>query len=264
MKTTFLTTGGFAIRYHDRGQGVPLLFLHGYLESLNVWTDFTGAFPEEFRVILMDLPGHGQSDCPGPVATMEIMAEAVVRLLDHLGIERCFVTGHSMGGYVALALLERYPGRLRGLCLFHSHPKADTPAVVEKRLREIGIVEQGRSRLLIRQNIPNLFAEDHLQLFRREVRYVQRLAKKTPDAGILAAIRGLMARPDRSALLAHAQIPCLQIIGTKDKYIPYEEVALKTELPPDSERLILEHTGHMGFFEEKARAYDGMIRFLRK
>jgi len=264
MKTCFFSEGGYTVRYRDRGKGFPLLLLHGYLESLDIWTDFIRAFPEAYRVISMDLPGHGQSVCPGKIVTMEEMAGSAVGLLDHLEVEKCFVVGHSMGGYAALAMLENHPGRLLGLSLFHSHPRADTAAVIEKRTREIGIVDQGRSYLLIRQNIPNMFAEDNLRLFRRELLYTERIARQTPDVGITAAIRGLMARPDRSRVLAGATVPCLQIIGKKDKYIPFEEVSIKIELPAGSERLILEHTGHMGFFEEKARAFRGILDFLRK
>jgi pimeloyl-ACP methyl ester carboxylesterase len=243
---------------------MPLLFLHGYLESLNIWSDFTRAFAGSYRVISMDLPGHGQTGVPGTVSTMDEMAEAAIRLLDELGIARCFVIGHSMGGYATLALLERHPGRLNGFCLFHSHAQADTSAVIEKRSREIRIVEEGHSQLLAQQNVPNMFAEDNLPLFQKELRYTQRIVRKTPDAGIIAAIRGMMTRSDRSAILANAPLPCLHIIGKKDKYIPFEEVALKTILPAGSERLILEHTGHMGFFEEKARAYEGILKFLKK
>ncbi|MFH0761568.1 MAG: alpha/beta hydrolase [Bacteroidota bacterium] len=264
MKTGFVTSGRYPVRYRDQGSGMPLLFLHGYLESLNIWSDFTRAFAGSFRVISMDLPGHGQSGVPGTVSTMDEMAGAAVRLLDKLGVGICFVIGHSMGGYATLAMLERHPGRLNGFCLFHSHARADTSVVIEKRSREIRIVEEGHSLLLAQQNVPNMFAEDNLPLFQKELRYTQRIVRKTPDAGIIAAIRGMMTRPDRSAILANATVPCLHIIGKKDKYIPFEEVALNTILPAGSERLILEHTGHMGFFEEKARAYAEMLRFLKK
>jgi pimeloyl-ACP methyl ester carboxylesterase len=264
MKTGFVTSGPYPVRYREEGAGMPLLFLHGYLESLNIWSDFTRAFAGPFRVISMDLPGHGQTGVPGTVSTMNEMADAAVSLLDQLDIQQCFVIGHSMGGYATLAMLEKHPGRLNGFCLFHSHALADTSAVIEKRTREIRIVEEGHSRLLVRQNIPNMFAEDNLPLFQKELRYTQRIARKTPDAGILAAIRGLMTRPDRSAILANAPVPCLHIIGKKDKYIPFEEIALSTVLPAGSERLVLEHTGHMGFFEEKARAYEEMLKFLKK
>jgi pimeloyl-ACP methyl ester carboxylesterase len=162
-----------------------------------------------------------------------------------------------------LALLEQQPDRLMGLSLFHSHTRADTPAVIEKRQREIRVVEQGHKHLLVTQNIPNMFSSETLPLFRQELRFLQRIARNTPDEGITAAIRGMMARPDRTSVLENASVPCLQIIGRHDNYIPFQEVALELKLPSGSERLILEHSGHVGFLEEKARAFTGILKFLR-
>lgn len=264
MGTGIILSEGYPVQYCDQGQGPALVFLHGYLESLNIWSHFIKGFPAGFRIIAIDLPGHGQSGVPGPVSTMDEMARAVVSILDHLGIEKSFVVGHSMGGYAALALLEHHSERLSGLSLFHSHALADSAAVVEKRNREIGIVEQGHSNLLVQQNIPNMFAEETLDSFTEELHFTQRIARQTTDAGIIAAIRGLMTRPDRSAVLASARVPCLQIIGKKDKYIAFEEVSMRTVLPAGSERLILEHSGHMGFFEEKELALQGILTFLQR
>jgi pimeloyl-ACP methyl ester carboxylesterase len=263
MKTGFASSGKFPIRYKIKGSGFPLVFLHGYLESADIWTQFASAFPSGYKIIAIDLPGHGRSGIPGGVASMDEMASAVVRVMDELGITKGFVLGHSMGGYTALAMLEHYPERLSGICLFHSHTLADSQTVIEKRNREIRIVEQGHSNLLVQQNIPNMFAEENLPLFNRELRYTQRIARKTPDEGIIAAIRGLMERPDRSDVLANAMVPCLQIAGRKDKYIPFEEVSMTTRLPACSERLVLDHSGHMGFMEEKAKVFAGILDFLR-
>ena len=265
MKTYLLKNGPYPVAYRVSGSGAPLLFLHGYLESSAIWTPFATAFAGKgYKVICIDLPGHGKSGVPGESASIDEMANAVIRVLDHLGLKRVFLIGHSMGGYTALSLLEHHPSRLSGLSLFHSHPLADSEMVVQKRLREIRIVEEGHSNLLVQQNIPNMFAEDNLPLFSRELRFTQRIARQTPDNGIIAAIRGLMTRPDRSAVLAASAVPCLQIIGRKDKYIPFEEVSMKIQLPEGSERLILDHSGHMGFFEEKARAFEGLLGFISR
>lgn len=263
MITVVISSETGPIRCRIQGSGYPLVFLHGYLESADIWTNFIHAFPASFKVIAIDLPGHGKSGVPGPVASMDGMARAVIRVMDELNLPKGFVVGHSMGGYTALAMLEHFPERLSGICLFHSHTRADSEAVIDKRKREIRIVEQGHSNLLVQQNIPNMFAEENPPLFSRELRFTQRIARKTTDQGIIAAIRGLMERPDRSEILAKASVPCLQIIGRNDKYIPFEEVSMKTLLPEGSERLILDHAGHMGFMEEKAKAYQGILRFLR-
>lgn len=252
------------IRYEIFGDGPPLILLHGYLESLDIWKEFIPGMTKDFRVIAIDLPGHGHSKLLAPVASMELMADAIVEVMETLQIEKACVVGHSMGGYAALAMLENHPNRVQGLCLFHSHARSDSPEVVEKRKREIRIVEAGQKHLLVQQNIPNMFAPQNLEAFEREVKITRMIARQTRSEGVIGAIRGLMQRPDRSTILKNASVPCLQIIGKHDLYIPFEEVSLKTELPDGSERLILEHSGHMGFFEEKAKTVYGIREFVKR
>src|ERR1044071_7202110 len=112
---------GAKVRYADTGKGRVVVLLHGFLESLEVWfgNGFAQELAQHFRVIAIDLPGHGKSDCVGYVHRMERMADVVKGVMDELGLRRYAMVGHSMGGYVALAFAERYKENLCGLCLFH-------------------------------------------------------------------------------------------------------------------------------------------------
>ncbi len=252
------------IRYDDAGKGEPLVFLHGHLESLDIWVCFTKFFESKYRIICIDLPGHGGTGIFGPVSGMDVMAGVVKKVLVHLGIEKAVIFGHSMGGYSALAALELYPEIFKAISLFHSHTHADSYEVGKKRNREIKIIEKGLKRLLVIQNIPNMYATDNLEKFQDAVRFSKQIAHGLSDEGVIAAIRGLKSRPDRSSILEQAKVPCLNIIGRKDNYIPFEEVSLTTILPIGSSRLILENSGHMGFIEEPEEARKGIFQFLNK
>ena len=233
--------------YYVSGEGETLVFLHGYLESQEIWDNFTGSFEKKYRVIRIDLPGHGGSGLLHPVSGMELMAESVKLILYSEGIEKAVIFGHSMGGYAALAALEYYPDIFRAVCLFHSHTKADSPEVVKKREREIRIIKKGQKRLLVNQNIPNMYATDNLEKFANAVIRSKEIAHKLKEEGVIAAVEGLKARSDRSRVLKTSGLPCLNIIGKKYNYIDFENVSLKTELPENSMRLVLEESGHMGF-----------------
>src|SRR5674536_23752 len=126
----FFSYSGGRIHYSDSGNGTVIVLLHGYLESSEVWNGFAEKLKSEFRIISVDLPGHGLSDVYGEVHSMEFMATAVKNLVDSLDLKKVFLLGHSMGGYVALAFLELFPEYLLGYCLFHSQPFADTPAAL--------------------------------------------------------------------------------------------------------------------------------------
>jgi pimeloyl-ACP methyl ester carboxylesterase len=88
-----------SISFTDTGKGYPnLVLLHGFLESKEVWKDWSERIPNHFRIITIDLPGHGASETIGYYHSMELMAEVVHGVLRHIGIRRYFMVGHSMGG----------------------------------------------------------------------------------------------------------------------------------------------------------------------
>ena len=107
MTEKFIMAGSTALHVCDSQAGDKcVVLLHGYLESLLVWEDFVPYLYKEVRVVTLDLPGHGISVVTGAVHTMDFLADTVADALKALGIGRCTLVGHSMGGYVALAFLS--------------------------------------------------------------------------------------------------------------------------------------------------------------
>jgi pimeloyl-ACP methyl ester carboxylesterase len=252
------------IRYDDGGDGIPLVFLHGYLESLNIWDDFVCKLSEKFRIIAIDIPGHGESGIIDEIHTMEQMADVVKYVLNALKIEKCLLIGHSMGGYVTLAFLEKYPEMLYGFCLFHSKPQADTEAVKLNRMREIELIREGKKNDIINTNIPKAFATENIEKFHEELTYSKKIALQTQNEGIIALLKGMMIRKNREEVLKDTNIPFLYILGKKDNYIPYEIIIKSTKLPKHTTILTLENSGHMGFFEEKIKCQHAISDFIDK
>ncbi len=252
------------IKFSDKGSGTTLMLLHGYLESLEIWDGLAEKLSENFRVICPDLPGHGKSGILGEVHTMEKLAEGVLAVLDHCGIEKCFVAGHSMGGYTGLAMLENHSRRLNGLCLFHSHPFPDTKKTMNNRCREIVLVNQGKKELISRINIPKAFARENLESLRSEVQRATQIAIGTPDEGIIACLYGMMQRPSREKVLSKTNIPVLVIAGKHDDYISYDDVATKIPLSENSNFVTLENSGHIGFLEEPEKSLKALSDFVRE
>lgn len=116
--------------YEEIGHGNPLICLHGYALDHTIWLEMVEELKSDARIILPDLRGHGKSPAPEGKYSMRVMAEDVLEIMDSLRLERANIAGHSMGGYIALALAEYYPDRLSGLALVASHAYADVP---EKR-----------------------------------------------------------------------------------------------------------------------------------
>jgi len=258
----FFSYSGGRIHYSDSGNGTVIVLLHGYLESSEVWNGFAEKLKSEFRIISVDLPGHGLSDVYGEVHSMEFMATAVKNLVDSLDLKKVFLLGHSMGGYVALAFLELFPEYLLGYCLFHSQPFADTPAALEKRRREIEIVKAGKKNKMYPDNVIRMFAPSNLEKFSDSLRKSKDIASQIPGEGITAVLNGMMIRPSRLSFMEDGKIPCLWILGLMDNYIPCNIIRANVNLPPNARVIVLKESGHLGFIEEEENSLRAITEFV--
>lgn len=244
--------------YNDRGEGACIVLLHGYLETGEIWTGFAERLLNRFRVLIPDLPGHGQSGTWGKVHSMDDLAASVNAILEAEHIDKISLIGHSMGGYVTMAFAELFPERLTSYALFHSTCFADSEEKRGNRDREISLVLCQKKRQIINVNIPKGFADDHIETLSREVDRARNLAISNPDNGIVAILNGMKGRPDRTHILKNPGIPLLLIGGMKDNYIPREVFEKLVNLAPHASVLRLEQSGHMGFIEEPEAAAEAI------
>lgn len=247
----------------DNGNGPVIVFLHGFMETKEIWNDFEQELKNQFRIVCIDLPGHGKSAVFNQVHTMEFMAEAVKNVLDALDIKKCLLVGHSMGGYVALAFANAYPEMLTGLTLFHSHVMADDEKTKRDRERTIKIVEQSKTQF-ITAFIPDLFAEENKKRFADKISELQKIEKENSVEGICASLRGMKARKSHLAFLINTDIPILFIAGKEDSRIPVEKMLAQVALPKHSELLLLGNVGHMGFIEAKSATLKAISSFASR
>ena len=153
------------IYYTDNGEGPAVVLLHGFLETSAMWVDFIPELSKNNRVICIDLLGHGQTDCIGYVHTMEAMADALRAVLYELNIVKAKIIGHSMGGYVALALAEQEPALVESLCLMNSTFEADDDDRKALRARANEIVKSNFENM-VRMSFANLFAAESKMKFK--------------------------------------------------------------------------------------------------
>jgi pimeloyl-ACP methyl ester carboxylesterase len=245
----------------DQGQGNTIVLLHGYLETSDIWNGFANELAKNCRVIAIDIPGHGRSGKMSEIHTMNLMAEAVDAVIKSLGIDKVFIVGHSMGGYVTLAYLANYLHKVSGICLFHSTPFADSEEKKANRNREIEIIKQGKQELLFTVNPAKGFADDNLERLENKVEWAQKIAAQSPPEGIIALVEGMKIRPDRQELLKETTTPILYILGKKDNYIPFNMMYPVAKRSPKGEILVLENSGHMGFIEEEGICLEVLKSF---
>ncbi len=251
------------IAYTVSGKGRAVVLLHGFLGSSKSWETTKNALAKQFKVICIELPGHGQSDCFGYVHSMELMAQAVKAVVDNLRLKKYVLIGHSMGGYASLAFAELFPDFVRGLCLFHSTSYADSEQKKRDRNQAIRIVKNNHD-IYVRATINNLFNTHQLKHLKKEILVTQQIARKTSKRGIIAALEGMKNRPSRDVVLHFANYPVLFIIGKYDNLLPMQSLLDQAEIAKHKDVLLLEKAGHMGFLEEPEICIKHLKRFIRK
>ena len=237
-----------------------IVFLHGFAESREVWTDFTRAFPDSYRLLAPNLPGHGTNVAPVPDFSMEAQARYVIEYLNQKGcLEPVLLVCHSMGGYVALALAERWPERVAGLALINSTALADTDEKRQNREKNIGFVERHGVARFMESFVRPLFAPANRDRLTDARALLEEIGKATPETTITGALRGMAARPERTKVLSLARFPVLMVAGKHDVAVQFEEAVRQAALPPVGAALFLEGSGHLAYLEQPAETRQAVL-----
>ncbi|MEM6395222.1 MAG: alpha/beta hydrolase [Bacteroidota bacterium] len=251
------------INYTDEERGEQtLLLIHGFCESLRMWDEWRLPFLKgQWRVVCMDLPGFGGST--SSAKTIEDHAKAVLALVKGLRLDQVVMIGHSMGGYVALAVAETGPDWLTGLGLFHSHPYADSEETRKKRDKSVEFIEKNGHVHYVKQLIPRLFPASRSSSYSHQQDRMILLATRANAKGITDAQIAMRDRKDRSVVLANTDLPVLFINGALDQTVSEVQRRDQLALPAKGQLCFLPKAGHMGFVESTRTTQRAVREFLK-
>ena len=261
MQTQKLKYKGKNIEFSKLGSGKTIVLLHGYLESLNVWDSFAEKLHKNFQIIAIDLPGHGNSSVFNITHSMELMAETVNEVVNFLEIDKFTLIGHSMGGYVAMEYVAKYPQKIEKFCLFHSTPFADSDEKIKERERIIELIKQGKKIQLAKNHVEKTFANENLSKYEQIIGFMKIIAINTPDEGVIATLNGMKTRQNHYETLKNTPIQCLWILGKKDNFININNLS-KIKIPKNCKLKILENSGHQGYIEEEEKSIQIIKEFI--
>lgn len=249
------------LHYTEQGSGTPLVLLHGFPFSSAIWREQITRLSDQYRVITPDLRGHGRSPITDDVYTMELLAADVIALLDTLAIDQAVVIGHSMGGYVALALARIAPERLLALGLVGSQAAADSEEARKKRFEMVAAVTKRGSVAVAEAQMPRLFAPiEHEDDTIKE--QVNALMLSTKPAALINTLKGMAARPDSTAMMSGFALPMLIVAGDKDAIIPLENSETLATLPTNCTLATIENGGHMMMLEQPQATTLAIRQFM--
>jgi len=223
LGSKYIKYKGIELHYKDEGNGRALVFLHGFLENLQMWNRLKADLIKKYRVVCIDLPGHGQTPCLSYVHTMGDMAESVKAVLNYLKMRRYIIFGHSMGGYVALSFAKKYQKNVIGIGLINSTPAADSKEKKLNRERAITAVKQHK-KSFISASIKQLFWEAKHQELKHEIALTINEAHKTSVQGIIAALEGMKIRPDLTEVFLNNEKQNLLVKGKFDTVIDHKHL----------------------------------------
>lgn len=250
-------------------EGKPcLVLLHGYLETMYVFNELAEALKPHYRIITLDMPGHGLTDsAPADVGgnrvnTLSFSASVVAGVLDKCGVEKAWIAGHSMGGYVAQQFLHDCPGRTEGVILLCSHPWPDAPEKAAEREKEKQLIRAGKLLTIASVSIPKMYDEENLRACDEKIRETIELCETHDPEGIIASIEGLRTRGDLQEVMQEASVPLMLIYGDRDNFLPLEKVEQMKSLFPGVRYRLVPDTGHNAFIERQDEVVDAVIDFI--
>jgi pimeloyl-ACP methyl ester carboxylesterase len=248
----------------DQGSGEAIVFLHGYPMNKSIWQHFANELQDNYRVICLDLPGFGNNPAIELPLTVGDMAEAVNKTLDNLGVEKCVMVGHSLGGYVALGFGEKYPNKLNGLVMFHSTAFADSQEKKQGRNKSIDFVERYGVSEFVDEFISPLFFEGRKQELKDSAETVMAMGRATAKSTVVEVIKAMRDRKDRTKVLEKANFPVMYIVGRNDTAVQLSIASPQFWMAKNATTHILDETGHMGMLERPKETLTLMRQFLQR
>jgi 3-oxoadipate enol-lactonase len=255
---------GITMAYDDNGSGPALLLIHGFPLCRRMWhPQIKFLVNAGFRVITPDLRGFGESDTPEGPYSMELFADDMVELLDHLGVEKAAVGGMSMGGYILFNLLERYAERVRGACFITTRANADDEAGRERRLALARDVLKFGPQVAADAFEKLLFAEESLVERPKLVGEVYGWMTANDSRGIAGGLLAMRERKDYTNLLSSFAVPALAIGAEGDKAAPPDNARTIAAGIPGCRLAIIPYAGHMANLENPGAFNEALLEFLR-
>ncbi len=214
-----VAVAGRRIRYFEAGSGTPLVLLHAFPLSADMWRPQLERVPDGWQMLTPDLKGFGPAPA-GAASTLDDMAAEVIAWLDALHVGRAAIGGLSMGGYVTLALFRAMPDRFSAMILANTRAAADSPEGRAGRDTMSALVRASGASAVAEQMLPKLLGETS----RRSRPHLEPLVRGMIEAnsveGIDGAVQAMRNRPDATPLLSSVQCPALVITGAEDTIIP--------------------------------------------
>jgi pimeloyl-ACP methyl ester carboxylesterase len=248
------------LNYRELGNGPAVVLIHGFPMNQQVWNDLAEKLSEAHHVITLDLPGFGKSPALKPGFTLENVAHEVAEWVRERKYEQPVIVGHSLGGYVSLAMIEEDPAMAGGVCLFHSTALADSEEKKHSRNKVMDFIRKQGAHAFTSNFIGQLYADPQHSSITR----VKNIAVQSSREAVEGYTLAMRDRKDRTHVVRSFHRPMLFLAGEKDQGIPPQTIQQQAASAPNAEVVILPDVAHMGMFESEATCVKKIKSFVAK
>jgi 3-oxoadipate enol-lactonase len=243
---------------------LPVVFIHGFPFSKEMWKPQVEALKEKYFVVTFDVRGHGQSEVGDGQYTLEQFVDDLIELLDALQLQQVVLVGLSMGGYIALRAIERHPERIRALVLCDTKSEADTNENKIKRASQIKIIKAKGLKAFADGFLKAVFDEQTFSTNPDAIELIRNIINTNPSTGVCGTLIALAARTDTTESLSKIKVPTLILVGEHDALTPPSASQAMKENIPNSELHIIPNAAHMSNLENVSVFNQHLISFLSR
>ncbi len=248
------------IFYRKFGNGYPVILIHGFCETHEIWNGFAEALAKKCEVFSIDLPGFGESPLPSTPFSIDDVGVEIFKWIFDKKINKPVVIGHSLGGYVTLALAKMHPENFAGIGLFQSTAYPDSEEKKSNRNKVIEFVKAHGVDLYIDTYVPGLFLDKK----HPAIPLVDKIARKTSKESLWGYAAAMRDRPSSIDFIKNYQKPMLLLGADQDVIIPATVTQELGRLAPRSIVHLLKDTGHMGMYESPEESVKAVEKFALK
>ena len=248
------------LNYREQGSGPTVILLHGFPLNHQMWNDFAEKLSDSVQVVSLDLPGFGKSRGLPEAFSLEDVGRMLVDWLRKKHYTRPVIVGHSMGGYIALAMAALEPTAAAGLCLFHSTALADSAEKKQSRNKVLEFIEKQGVQAFTSNFVSQLYADAQ----HSSIPTVKSIAVQSSRETVVGYTMAMRDRKDRTDLLRTFPNPILFLAGEKDQLIPRDSIEKQLALCKRGDAVILPEVAHMGMFESAGPCVKKILDFVEK
>jgi len=255
--------GDFRLSYDDVGEGsIPIIFLHGYPFDKTMWRDQLEFLAAHYRSIACDIRGFGKSTDEKSALSIELFADDLIKFMDRLVINRAVVCGLSMGGFIALNAMKRFPSRFEALVLCDTQCIADTPEVKEKRYVIMDEIEVGGVGDFNKGFIKRVFHKDSIANKKELVDQLSGVVFSNSEHIIKQGMVALAERSETCSSLNEIRIPTMILCGTDDEVTPLAQSEAMHAAIEGSILHTIDEAGHVSNLEQPEAFNKHLLHFL--